>query len=310
MPYTMPMTAQTHLLYGEPPASLVAVPAGARQCSPLIVGSHALELEPLGSASSAVVYAPAGTVERRYVLARMLNALAAGAPLTALAPNDKGGNRIATELEAFGCDVVAESRSHHRILTTTRPATLIGTEEAITQGGQLQHPAHGLWTQAGVFSWDRIDAGSALLLEQLPELHGHGADLGCGIGVLARAMLQSSGVQSLSCIDIDRRAIDAARKNLPDARAQFLWADIRGGDLPFQPLDFVVMNPPFHDAGIEDKSLGQAFVTRAAALLKSGGTLWCVANRHLPYEALFASHFTHAETIAEADGYKIIRAEK
>jgi 16S rRNA (guanine1207-N2)-methyltransferase len=310
MPYTMPMTAQTHLLYGEPPASLVAVPTGARQCSPLMPGSARMADIVPHSIQHAIMYAPPSTIERRYVLARMLNTLAVGAPLTALAPNDKGGNRIATELEAFGCDVVSESRSHHRIVTTTRPATLTGTEEAIVQGDLQQHIAHGLWTQAGVFSWDRMDAGSTLLLKHLPALRGHGADLGCGIGVLARAALQSPDVQSLACVDIDRRAINAARKNLPDARAQFLWADIRGSELPLQSLDFVVMNPPFHDTGIEDKSLGQAFVTRAAALLKTGGALWCVANRHLPYEALFASHFTRAETIADAEGYKIIRAEK
>lgn len=304
------MNAETHLLYGEPPASLIAVPAGARQCSPLTVGSARMADFAPQSIQHATVYAPPSTIERRYVLARMLNALAVGAPLTALAPNDKGGTRITSELEGFGCDVVSESRSHHRIVSTKRPATLTGTEEAITQGDLQQHPAHGLWTQPGVFSWDRIDAGSALLLKHLPALRGQGADLGCGIGVLARAVLQSPEVQSLTCVDIDRRAIHAARKNLTDARAQFLWADIRNGSLPAQTLNFVVMNPPFHDAGVEDKSLGQAFVTRAAALLKAGGMLWCVANRHLPYEALFSSHFTRTETIAETEGYKIIKAEK
>ncbi|WP_163545134.1 methyltransferase, partial [Klebsiella pneumoniae] len=56
-------------------------------------------------------------------------------------------------------------------------------------------------------------------------------------------------------------------------------------------LDFVVMNPPFHDGGAEDKALGQAFVRRAADLLKPRGTCWLVANRHLPYEAVLAPLF-------------------
>ena len=34
-----------------------------------------------------------------------------------------------------------------------------------------------------------------------------------------------------------------------------------------QDLDFVVMNPPFHDGGTEDRSLGEAFIRRAAAVL-------------------------------------------
>ena len=299
-----------HILYGLPPRDLVAIPAGAQQCSPIILGSIRLAYIPPMSAQSAVILAPPNTIERRYFLARVLTALAVGAPLTALAPKDKGGSRIAAELEEFGCTVVDESRAHHRIVTTTRPASLHGIDEAISAGGLHQHPTHGLWTQAGVFSWDRIDAGSALLLNHLPPLSSRGADFGAGIGVLSKAVLQSSAVTELTLLDIDRRAILAAEKNIADTRAKFLWADIRTSDIPLRELDFIVMNPPFHDAGTEDRTLGQAFITRAAAMLKTGGALWCVANRHLPYEALLEKSFSRATLVIEADGFKIFYAEK
>lgn len=301
------MTTETHLLYGTPPRELAEIPTGATQCSPLIPGSLALEEIAPQSAASCMIYAPPGTLERRYTLALALRALAVGSPLTALAPKDKGGSRIAAELEAFGCAVAEDSRAHHRIVTTTRPE-ILALEEAIAAGGLRHYPNTGFYTQPGVFSWDRIDKGSALLMQHLPALTGAGADIGCGIGVLSKAVLQSAAVTSLTCIDIDRRAVQAARKNIDDARAQFLWADVRHASL--SPLDFVVMNPPFHDAGIEDKALGLALITRASDLLKPAGTLWCVANRHLPYEAKLAARFTKTETLAEANGYKIIRAEK
>ena len=51
------------------------------------------------------------------------------------------------------------------------------------------------------------------------------------------------------------------------------------------------MNPPFHDGGTEDQALGQAFIRRAAEALRPGGTLWLVANRHLPYEATLSAAF-------------------
>jgi 16S rRNA (guanine1207-N2)-methyltransferase len=55
-----------------------------------------------------------------------------------------------------------------------------------------------------VFSWDRIDPGTALLMQHLPALSGRGADIGCGIGILARAVLASAKVEQITLIDIDR----------------------------------------------------------------------------------------------------------
>jgi 16S rRNA (guanine1207-N2)-methyltransferase len=302
-----------HALYGIPPRSVQvmdALHADAVQYSPLIPDAHALEDCAPNSLASALLLAPPGTLERRYVLACALRALAIDTPLTALALKEKGGNRIADELKQFGCTVTQDSHSHFRFCTTTRPAVLTAIDDALTQGGPQPHPTHGLWTQPGIFSWDRIDPASALLLKHLPVFRGAGADLGCGLGILSRAALTSVNVTALTLIDIDRRAVNAARRNITDPRAHFLWADMRS-DLPaITPLDFVVMNPPFHDNGIEDKTLGQHFITRAAALLKRGGTCWLTANRHLPYEALLAKQFSRVETIAEADGFKIIAAEK
>ena len=55
-----------HGVYGQPPAELVAVPVVARQYSPLIPGSDALEIAQM--VASFFLLAPAGTIERRYVM--------------------------------------------------------------------------------------------------------------------------------------------------------------------------------------------------------------------------------------------------
>jgi 16S rRNA (guanine1207-N2)-methyltransferase len=75
-------------------------------------------------------------------------------------------------------------------------------------------------------------------------------------------------------------------------------------------LDFVVTNPPFHETGGEDKSLGQAFIKTAAASLRKGGDLWLVANRHLPYEAILNEHFAKVRLAGETNGYKVYEARK
>jgi 16S rRNA (guanine1207-N2)-methyltransferase len=289
---------------------LATVPPGAVQVSPLVPGAGAIEDLADASLARMVIAAPPGTLERRYVLAQALRALAAGGELIALAPKAKGGARLRGELEAFGCAVGETAKHHQRLCRTTAPPAPRGLAEAIARGGPQIAPGLGLWSQPGVFSWDSLDPGSALLIPAIGELVGRGADLGCGVGVLARAALASPAVSEITLIDIDRRAVDAARRNIDDARARFLQADAReAGALP-APLDFVVMNPPFHVAGAAQSDLGRAFIAAAAGMLGKGGRLIMVANAALPYEAVLAALFSKVAPARREAGYKILGGVK
>lgn len=296
------------LLYGRPPL-VFDPPAEAIQTSPLIPGSAALEDMAPGSADSAMVLAPPGAVERRAVLALALRALKPGGRLDVMAPKDRGGSRLAKELRAFGLAVAETAKAHHRRCIAARPETVEGLEAAIAEGAPRRVEAIDAVSRPGVFAWDRIDPGSRLLLDHLPGLKGRGADLGCGWGAIGRAVLASPAVTDLRLVDLDRRAVEAARANIDDPRARFDWADARtleaAGD-----LDFVVMNPPFHDGGAEDRRLGQAFIQKAAAMLRKGGVLWLVANRHLPYERGLAEAFARVRPVADQGGYKLFEAVK
>ncbi len=295
-------------VYGAPWPEFVGDCAGARQFSPLVPGALRLEETAPGSLEGLAMLAPPGTVERRYTLALALRALAPGTSLIVHAPKDKGGSRLAADLEKLGCTCNETSKRHHRICTTQGPGDAPAIAAAIADGAPRFLDNIGLWSQPGVFSWDRIDPGSALLLANLPRLSGRGADFGCGTGVLARAVLAAPKVSKLTLVDLDRRAIDVAGRNLDEPRAEMLWADARTLDLA--NLDFVVMNPPFHDGGTEDRALGQAFIRQAAAALSKGGALWLTANRHLPYEEVLKPLFRTVTLVASEKGYKIYQALK
>ena len=302
----------TTLLYGRPP--LVFDPpstegGGATQVSPLIPGSTALESFAPGSIDSVMIYAPPGVLERRYVLATALKALKVGGRMDVMAAKDKGGSRLKKELTAFGVEVGETAKAHHRRCVVIRPEALTGVDEAIAAGAPQQVQGLDAWSQPGVFAWDRIDGGSALLAEALPALKGAGADLGCGYGALATVVLRSPMVTSLRLVDLDRRAVEAAKRNVDDVRATFDWADARTIEATGD-LDFVVMNPPFHDGGAEDRRLGQAFIRKAAEMLKKGGVLWLVANRHLPYEAELKEAFKRVTPVGDGGGYKLFEAVK
>lgn len=299
-----------HAVYGKPPSELAAVPSGAVQCSVLIPGSAALEGFADGALTAVTIAAPRGTLERRYVIGQALRALHPGAPFTILAQNKQGGARLADELAGFGCPADELSKQHHRICAGIRPEVLSGIDAAIADGAPRLLTALGLWSQPGIFSWDRIDPGSALLIEHLPVLGGRGADLGCGIGLLARAVLTQPAVRHVTPIDIDRRAIEAAKRNVDAARSTVLWADAATSKVLPSNLDFVIMNPPFHDGGAEDQNLGRAFIAKAAAMLRKGGECLLVANRHLPYEAAMTPLFADVTQVVQANGFKIYAARK
>ena len=298
----------TTLLYGRPPA-VFDPPGAATQVSPLIPGAAALEDVAEGSVDDVMVYAPPGVLERRYTLALALRAVKVGGRLDVMAPKDKGGSRLKKELQTFGVEIGETAKAHHRRCVVIRPDILTGIEEAIAGGAPRIVPGLEAWSQPGVFAWDRIDPGSALLAEHLPPMKGAGVDLGCGYGALSVVTLRSPAVTGLRLIDLDRRAVESARRNVQDSRATFEQADVRlieeTGD-----RDFVVSNPPFHDGGAEDRRLGQAFIRKAAGLLKKGGVAWVVANRHLPYEAELNEAFKRVRMVADAGGYKLFEAVK
>jgi 16S rRNA (guanine1207-N2)-methyltransferase len=119
--------------------------------------------------------------------------------------------------------------------------------------------------------------------------------------------LENADVSAVEAVELDARALAAARRNIADPRAHFHWLDVRAG-LSFSGLDFVVMNPPFHSGGADDVALGRAFVQQARKVLRPGGELWMVANRHLPYEAELTQLFAGVETVAQTARFKILRA--
>lgn len=185
--------------------------------------------------------------------------------------------------------------------------------EAWREAAELRRNRDGFFTQAGMFKPEGVDQGSQFLAEHLPALSGEGADLGAGWGYLSAEVLRRSpAVTGLTLMEAEACALEAARRNISDPRAAFLWCDVARSHAP-KGLDFIVMNPPFHqpqqgrDADLE---IGRAFISAAGRLLARQGQLWLVANRHLSYERHIGAVFAHVEEVALSPAYKIILAKR
>ena len=172
----------------------------------------------------------------------------------------------------------------------------------------------GLVSCPGVFSWEHPDAGSRLLVEHLPaDLAGRGMDLGCGNGYLSCHVLRHySDIIEWHAVDVDAVAVGCAAQNLRSlgsaCSVHTHWLDATQERLP-EGLDVVLMNPPFHKDKADLVALGQAMIMAAQRSLHRQGSLFLVANRHLPYELLLDQSFERVSTLFEGDGYKIIRCD-
>lgn len=271
---------------------------------------------PEGSFALTLALPPRQRDEARYLLARAVTLTTAGGIIVAAATNTEGARSIEADFAKLTGDVVSLFKNKSRVFWVVLDPERIDRvllQEWLALGAPRRLVGDDRFlTQPGLFAWDRIDAGSALLAKHLPsDLNGVGADLGCGFGYLgAEILARDAGISELDCYEAERVALDLACENLTPLAAgvklDFLWHDVTTGLRG--TYDFIVSNPPFHTGRADRVDLGQAFIIAGAKALKPGGRMFIVANQHLPYEATFAAHVARHRIIATADGYKIIEA--
>ncbi len=264
----------------------------------------------------ACVLLPKNMVEAQYLMAIATRFLRHNAILLCAAENKAGGLRIKKLMQNFGFEALQEeARNKARAVWgycqkpndgKINSAILAGRERKILDGKFISRP--------GLFGWDKIDKGSEIITRYIPaDLKGRGADFGCGYGYLSRFLLSNcKKVEQLYCIDADYRAVELCRKNLEqfDCRKEFLWRDLTKAQDDLCNLDFVIMNPPFHENKREDMSIGQDFIYVAHAALRQGGKLFMVANNHLPYEKILKNKFTRCHKLYEGHGFKVFCSVK
>jgi 16S rRNA (guanine1207-N2)-methyltransferase len=170
-------------------------------------------------------------------------------------------------------------------------------------------------TAPGMFSHDRIDAGSRLLAQCLPEAgKGAAADFCAGWGYLAAELAERTpGLTAIDLYEADHDSLEAAKANLAGLQGApefgFFWFDLVGEKVQ-RKYDLVVMNPPFHQSRASDPGIGQAMIGAASAALKPGGQLLMVANRGLPYGQPLKEAFKEVRELRNEGGYRVIAARR
>ncbi|MBU6536669.1 methyltransferase [Streptomyces sp. NPDC057245] len=165
---------------------------------------------------------------------------------------------------------------------------------------------------AGVFCADRLDIGTRLFLGHLP---GVGArrvvDLGCGNGVVGTAVALADPGADVLFTDESFQAVASARAtyraNGAAGKAEFRVGDGLAG-VPDASVDLVLNNPPFHSHRATTDATAWRMFTGARRVLRPGGELWVVGNRHLGYHVKLRRLFGNSRLVAGNPKFVVLKA--
>ena len=167
-----------------------------------------------------------------------------------------------------------------------------------------------LRTQGGVFSPERLDSGTAVLLSRVPAPPEAGAvlDLGCGWGPIAIAMKLRSPQADVWAVDVNERALALAADNARIAGISIKSASPQ--DIP-EGLRFATIwsNPPIRIGKPALHALLEQWLPR----LEPGASAWLVVAKHLGGDSLqdwvaerFAADGLTVRRAATDRGYRVL----
>ncbi|CAK7282957.1 Ribosomal RNA large subunit methyltransferase G [Streptomyces misionensis JCM 4497] len=167
---------------------------------------------------------------------------------------------------------------------------------------------------AGVFCAERLDIGTRFLLRHLP---GPGparvVDLGCGNGVVGTAVALADPAAEVLFVDESFQAVASAeatyKANGVPGHAEFRVGDGLTGVAP-DSVDLVLNNPPFHSHQATTDATARRMFSGARRVLRAGGELWVIGNRHLGYHVTLKRIFGNCELVASDPKFVLLKAVK
>lgn len=136
---------------------------------------------------------------------------------------------------------------------------------------------YNLYSDNGVFSKDKFDYGTRLLLDSIDisKLSGNVLDLGCGIGVVGIILGTINKNINIDMIDINERAISLVRDNLTlnKVKANVFSSDVYSN--VNKKYDYIITNPPIR-AG---KEVVRKFLFGGYDYLNDNGMLYFVMRK-------------------------------
>jgi 16S rRNA (guanine1207-N2)-methyltransferase len=165
---------------------------------------------------------------------------------------------------------------------------------------QLEESDYLISNHANVFSRDSLDIGTRFFLQYLPSSQDSIdiIDLGCGNGLLGLMAAKLNPAATVHFVDESFMAVASAKENFYRAFGQQRNATFHVGDglkdFELASADLILCNPPFHQHNTIGDQLANSMFNQSKKVLRKGGQLWIIGNRHLNYHInlnrLFGDH--------------------
>lgn len=158
-----------------------------------------------------------------------------------------------------------------------------------------------LVTSGGIFSPDRVDTGTQVLLREVPDPPASGQllDIGCGWGALTLSMALLSPAAHVWAVDVNHRALDLVRRNAELAGLTTVTAAAPEAVPDDVRFDAIWSNPPIRIGKQALHALLLHWVPRLAPAARAH----LVVQRHLGSDSL---HRWLDEQLGR-DGYQVTR---
>jgi 16S rRNA (guanine1207-N2)-methyltransferase len=162
----------------------------------------------------------------------------------------------------------------------------------------------------GVFAHGRLDPGTRLLLQSLPDLPigNQVLDFGCGAGVIGACIKRLYSSAQVSFLDTNALALKSCEETLAANELHGTVLASSGLDELSGQFDWVVSNPPIHNGLKTDNRLSMQLLEPLLQHLRPGAQFLLVANRHLPYENWLSERFTNVKEFKTNDNFKVLLA--
>jgi 16S rRNA (guanine1207-N2)-methyltransferase len=173
-----------------------------------------------------------------------------------------------------------------------------------------------LTNHANVFSRESLDIATRFFLNHIPASKKplKIVDLGCGNGLLGIVAAQRNPSAELLFVDESYMAIASAEINFKSAfntncHAEFLITDCLSG-VAENSVDLVLNNPPFHIHNAISSDVARQMFHESRKVLKNGGELWVIGNRHLNHGNILKRLFGHCDVVASNSKFVILKTKK
>lgn len=216
----------------------------------------------------------------------------------------------------LGPTTTSLARKKARLIFTQPSAELWQGSTPYPSTYTLENSQFQIANHAGVFSRDSLDIGTRFFLSHLPtgDQYRSIIDLGCGNGVVGLMAAHKNPNAELTFVDESFMAVDSARLNFTAAfgdqrQATFCATDCLQG-IAANSADLILNNPPFHQQNVVGTHIANQMFRESHKVLREGGELWVIGNRHLGYHSVLKKHFGNCETVVSNKKFVILKVVK